>query len=124
MRDLLLRLSQALNDLAASVGTPASTPKSAPTSKRAGGRPKGSIGKRWRDCLRAVCGPDGAGTFGISDISRAFGKPITEAKIRRGLGTLIRAGHVVPRAGSSFQLTEQGLAMLHATKPADDKRVK
>jgi hypothetical protein len=124
MRNLLLNLGQALNDLAACVGTPAPTPGYSPTSKRAGGRPKGSIGKRWRDCLRALCGSDGAGTFVVRDISRAFGKPITEAKIQRELGTLIQAGHILPRAGSSFQLTEQGLAMLHATKPADQKRVK
>lgn len=120
MRNLLLNFNRALADLAASIGAPEPAPK----SKHAGGRPPGSGGKRWRDCLRALSGPDGAGTFVIGDISRAYGKPITGSKIQREVGTLIQAGHVVPQVGSSFQMTEAGLAMLHATKPADDLRLR
>jgi uncharacterized protein YjhX (UPF0386 family) len=60
----------------------------------------------------------------IGDISRTYGKPITGSKIQRELATLIQAGHVASRAGSSFQMTEAGLAMLRATKPADDLRSK
>ncbi|WP_267397440.1 MULTISPECIES: hypothetical protein [unclassified Sphingomonas] len=121
MRNLLLNLSQALNDLAASVGTPTPTPEPTPPGKHPGGRPKGAIGKRWRDCLRAVCGPDGARTFGVSDISRTCGKPITRSKMQRELETLIQAGHLATRTEGSFQITEQGLAMLYATELADDK---
>jgi hypothetical protein len=117
MRDLLLGLRRALDALA-SIGTPAA----AHTIKHAGGRPPGSVGKRWRNCLRAVSGADGANTFGISDVSRTYGKPISQSTIQRELETLIRAGHITPRAGSSFQITEQGLAMLEETRWADRSR--
>jgi hypothetical protein len=118
MRDLLLGLRRALDDLRASIGTPAPAGR----IKHAGGRPRGSVGKRWRNCLRAVCGADGATTFGISDLSRTYGKPIAQTTIQHELGTLIRAGHITPRAGSSFQVTEQGLAMLEETRWADRSR--